>query len=630
MNAAPDVIAAAKDWIGRGFTIVAVRPDKKPWGNEDDGKNWRRRFSEGEIIARLKSHRCVAIGFLGGALNHNIVPIDFDTSDGEQWWRSSCEAAGIDPDDFPTVTTPGKILADGTRRAPGKHRYVHDHRGTLGNSQGELRPLGIDVRGNGHAMLPPSPHPDGGHYQWVPRHAFDDFDTVPACPDFVYDAIDRPKKPKAEKPTNGHARPDEAAERYCRAALEGERHELAHTPEGRRGSTLNKAAFALGTLAHYGAYTKAEVRATLFAACEFNGLLAHDGQKEIDRIFENGWNDGLEQPREILEGDNNRRRDERTRDSNTKRDDTTQPLPIVTYAEAKPEIDAPYLIKGWQLAGELSAIIGEPGCGKTFLGLDMDAHSAAGRDWFGNRCRQTAVVYVAAEGGMAIFNRIEAMKKRLGFDDSLPLAIIPAGLDLAANRTDADALIAAVQRAGEMFQRPVGKITIDTVSRVLAGADENSPEGMGALIRNIDRIRAATNAHVTLIHHAPKDGGKGKGGRGHSSLWGAIDTEIDVDRDATSKIATASLWKQRNGIEGLTVNFKLEAVPLGTDGDGDTVSSCVIVPASAQERAEAHAKMSAPCAIALASLRLAIEEGGEIPPALGVCGCAVQGVRPQE
>jgi hypothetical protein len=138
---------------------------------------------------------------------------------------------------------------------------------------------------------------------------------------------------------------------------------------------------------------------------------------------------------------------------------------------------------------------------------------------------------------------------------------------------------------------------------------------MGALIRNIDRIRAATSAHVTLIHHAPKDGARGKGGRGHSSLWGAIDTEIDVDRDATTKIATAMLWKHRNGVEGLTVNFKLEAVPLGTDGDGDTVSSCVIIPASAQERAEAHAKMSAPCAIALASLRLAIEEGGEIPPA---------------
>ena len=57
------------------------------------------------------------------------------------------------------------------------------------------------------------------------------------------------------------------------------------------------------------------------------------------------------------------------------------------------------------------------------------------------------------------------MKRRLGFDDGLPLAIIPASLDLMSGRTDCDALAAAVIRAGEMFKMPVGKITVDTVSR---------------------------------------------------------------------------------------------------------------------------------------------------------------------
>src|SRR5262249_21732263 len=115
-------------------------------------------------------------------------------------------------------------------------------------------------------------------------------------------------------------------------------------------------------------------------------------------------------------------------------DGNAEGLPIVTFAGAKPVIDAPYLIKGWILAGELSTVTGAPGCGKTFMGLDVDAHIAAGADWFGHRVRQCGVVYLAAEGGTAIFNRIAALKQRFGYDESLPLAIIPAGVDLVSGQ----------------------------------------------------------------------------------------------------------------------------------------------------------------------------------------------------
>jgi hypothetical protein len=213
---------------------------------------------------------------------------------------------------------------------------------------------------------------------------------------------------------------------------------------------------------------------------------------------------------------------------------------------------------------------------------------------------------------MAIFNRIAAIKTRLGFDDSLPLAIVPASLDLVKDRVDAKALVAAIKRASAMFGRPVGKITIDTVSRTLAGADENSPEGMGALIRNVDAIRAATGAHACLIHHSTKEGTSGKGGRGHSSLWGAIDTEIDVIRGA-SKVSTATVGKQRNGTEGLNVSFTLETVPLGTDADGDTVSSCIVALSDEQGR-PATIKLSPACQIALDALRRATADSGTAVP----------------
>jgi hypothetical protein len=117
-----------------------------------------------------------------------------------------------------------------------------------------------------------------------------------------------------------------------------------------------------------------------------------------------------------------------------------------------------------------------------------------------------------------------------------------------------------------------------------------------------------------LVHHNTKEGGSGKGGRGHSSLWGALDTEIDVHRDPVTKIATATVYKQRNGPEGAKVAFELETVGLGTDSDGDEVTSCIVRAAESAAKA-AGVKMSATCTIALHALRQAIDQAGEIPPA---------------
>ncbi len=309
MTAAPEVRVAARAHLAHGRAIVAVRADKKPWGDAGDGKNWRRLFTLEEIEARLTDPRCVAIGFLGGELNNGIVPLDFDTEAGEQWWREQCSWSGIDAEDFPTVITPGKIKPDGTRR-PGRHRYVTDVRGILGNSVGKLKELGIDVRGRGHAMLPPSPHPDGGFYAWAPDHSLDDFpDGIPVCPDFVYQAIEAEQRPPHHVAVgNGQAKADDSAYCYCRAALDHERRRVADAGAGARNQTLNDAVLGLGHLAHYGAFTEDEVRSTMAAACAANGYIAEDGRGAFDATFASAWCDGTAVPRQVSEREPKRRR----------------------------------------------------------------------------------------------------------------------------------------------------------------------------------------------------------------------------------------------------------------------------------------------------------------------------------
>lgn len=294
VSGSPEVIAAASRYIDDGYAIVAVKPNKAPWGNKSDGKKWRRLFSKPEIHDRLQGPHCNGIGFLGGVLNNNIVPLDFDTKAGEAWWQSKCAAAGIDPDDFPTVITPGKLKAG--QRTPGRHRYVTDIRRTLGNAEGELHELGINIRGKGHAMLPPSPHPDGGTYQWLERHSLYDFDTIPACPDFVYEAIAK-KAHKAEPQSTTTA--DDDARRYCRTALDNARVSLAKTGSGGRNNELNKTALKLGRLAHYGAFSAEEAQAALRSACGQNGLIGDEGVRQFEATFKSGWTKGLSDPRTI-------------------------------------------------------------------------------------------------------------------------------------------------------------------------------------------------------------------------------------------------------------------------------------------------------------------------------------------
>jgi hypothetical protein len=99
---------------------------------------------------------------------------------------------------------------------------------------------------------------------------------------------------------------------------------------------------------------------------------------------------------------------------------------------------------------------------------------------------------------------------------------------------------------------------------------------MGALVMNMDTIRADTGACVLFIHHSGKD--QTKGARGWSGLRGAIDTEIEVVADKQAGTATATMVKQREMKKGGAFGFRLETVVLGQNRHGEDVTTCVVEP----------------------------------------------------
>jgi AAA domain len=84
------------------------------------------------------------------------------------------------------------------------------------------------------------------------------------------------------------------------------------------------------------------------------------------------------------------------------------------------------LVEGLLDCGAFSPMFGPSGCGKTFFALDLAAHVALGRAWRGMPVLQGAVVYVAAEGGFGILDRLTAFSRRHGIDPkNAPLYVVP-------------------------------------------------------------------------------------------------------------------------------------------------------------------------------------------------------------
>jgi hypothetical protein len=233
------------------------------------------------------------------------------------------------------------------------------------------------------------------------------------------------------------------------------------------------------------------------------------------------------------------------------------------------------LIGGLIDAAAISVVYGASGCGKTFIALDLAAHVALGWKWRERKLKKGTVVYLAAEGGLGIEERLTAF--RLHFDVDVvgvPMHVIAEPIDLCHSADDAVLLI---QRCEALF--PVALIVIDTLSRVMAGGNENAPDDMGKFVANCDRIRLATGSHILIVHHTGKD--DSRGARGHSLLKAAADTEIEVHKDKASGIATAEVTKQRDHRVGDTFAFCLMPVQIGHDDEGEPITSCAVEPVEA-------------------------------------------------
>lgn len=243
---------------------------------------------------------------------------------------------------------------------------------------------------------------------------------------------------------------------------------------------------------------------------------------------------------------------------------------IFTLADSAPVLQSSYLIKGWLGRSQMSVIYGPSNVGKSFFCLDMAFAVATNTPWNDCRVRGGPVLYLATEGGAAFRNRIYALKQSRGIDDA-PLYVRPSPIDLLRAEVDLPALTQLIEeiksQAGDL-----SLIVVDTLSRAMAGGNENGPEDMTRFIGNLDVLRDLTGAHIMVVHHSGKD--TAAGARGHSSLRAASDSEIELE--VSGSIRLAKTTKQRDMEPKPPVAFTLEVHELGDDEDGDPVTTATI------------------------------------------------------
>lgn len=222
-------------------------------------------------------------------------------------------------------------------------------------------------------------------------------------------------------------------------------------------------------------------------------------------------------------------------------------------------------VKGVFPARGFGAVYGPSGSGKSFLVLDLAAAIARGEAWFGRKTKAAKVVYVALEGEAGLKNRLAAWEKKSGCPAPAELRVVIQPFKLSELR-DVKDLASAI---------PDGSvIIIDTLNRAAPTADENSSKDMGEILEAAKKLCTHSNGLVIVVHHTGKE--VGKGARGHSSLFAALDGAIEVTRNVGGRAWNVA--KSKDGEDGKSTPFKLEVRDLGVDADGDSVTSCTVGP----------------------------------------------------
>lgn len=214
----------------------------------------------------------------------------------------------------------------------------------------------------------------------------------------------------------------------------------------------------------------------------------------------------------------------------------------------------------------LGLLFGASGSYKSFVAIDWALSICAGTSWLDHEIAEPgAVVYVAAEGGPGIAKRVDAWLVTHKGDPLERWRVLPHNVDLR-NSNSVTELAVALRELVDTLDEPIAMVVVDTWSRNMPGANENSAEHTSAAVGKLDELVHEFDCLMLIVHHTGLEGNRE---RGSTSLPGAIDTRWQTKSEPGSKQAVLHNPKQKDWDQTDDIPITLHKV--GDDDSGSLV-----------------------------------------------------------
>lgn len=201
------------------------------------------------------------------------------------------------------------------------------------------------------------------------------------------------------------------------------------------------------------------------------------------------------------------------------------------------------------------ALYGEPECGKSFTGVDLALSVASGLPWGGCEVQRGYVLYISAEGGPGIGERVHAwLTDRNVRARDAQVAWLTESMMVSPTSEQMEILVERVQQE---VRREPSLVIIDTLARCFEG-DENLQKDMNAFVAGVDQLRMLFRATVVVVHHTGREGDRE---RGSTVFRGAADTMMSQYRAPNEGLISLTCTKQKEAVRFEPLTFRLVDVP---------------------------------------------------------------------
>ena len=423
----------------------------------------------------------------------------------------------------------------------GEHHVFVVPPGTHVSLPGTLGP-GVDVKANGYIVVEPSIHPSGKRYEWEGSSSPLDGVAPSPLPDWLRGAFKRPQREQQD-------------------AAPGQR-----VREGGRNNHLSRRAYALKRAGIPQGLLYQALAALNDAECE-PPLDAEEVRAIADGKRQIGAEDAHSSP-EPAGPDDAPPPDEYSLDAPPGQREAPA-IKLMDYEALKASrASTRWIAKKLIPVNAVGLLFGGSGTYKSFIALDLALRVAHGINWLGRRTESADVVYLAAEGGTGIVDRMSAWYAfHKDHKPTQRFRVIPQSVNLSTDTSIVKDAIAAEGLNPSL-------IVIDTMSQTSA-AEENSATETAHYLRELGALlRDVWQCCVLIIHHTGHSATDRP--RGSSALRANVDFMLGLFLEGEgSEMCTLTCDKQKDAERFKDEPFRVVKVGLGTDEDGEPVESLV-------------------------------------------------------